>query len=286
MPWHGWPSTLPTAANYRFWPSVPLRQWDALDRIPRHCRPSRRHVARVQVSNRLPRPRSGIDSVRHRLAELELQQSDAAVARMVGPIMEYLPCGTPFMGLADVASLLWRLGLSQGAGSSMVNCAGPRRASLSGRVQRLRRVAPDHVGRSAQAIETRSWLHSSGYEQRVGKAMRVRQWRCDGPKRSSSYLMETASQRVSILITAKQQPCAWVAAMRNGALCLRPVRRCVCRWQIDSPAGPLRSALIRSFGLGTASMIGDKSRPPCREAHQPLPLTVLEMHGKRGDRVG
>jgi hypothetical protein len=45
------------------------------------------------------------------LAELELQQSDAAVARMVGPIMEYLPCGTPFMGLADVASLLWRLGL-------------------------------------------------------------------------------------------------------------------------------------------------------------------------------
>jgi len=45
------------------------------------------------------------------LAELELQQSDAAVARMLGPIMEYLPCGTPFMGLADVASLLWRLGL-------------------------------------------------------------------------------------------------------------------------------------------------------------------------------
>jgi len=45
------------------------------------------------------------------LAEIESQQSDAAVARMIGPIMEYLPCGTPFMGLADVASLLWRLGL-------------------------------------------------------------------------------------------------------------------------------------------------------------------------------
>ena len=45
------------------------------------------------------------------LAEIELQQSDAAVTRMIGPIMEYLPCGTPFMGLADVASLLWRLGL-------------------------------------------------------------------------------------------------------------------------------------------------------------------------------
>lgn len=45
------------------------------------------------------------------LAEIELDRSEAAVARMVGPIMEYLPCGTPFMGLADVASLLWRMGL-------------------------------------------------------------------------------------------------------------------------------------------------------------------------------
>ena len=44
------------------------------------------------------------------LAEIELQRSDAAVARLVGPISEYLPRGTPFMGLADIASLLWRLG--------------------------------------------------------------------------------------------------------------------------------------------------------------------------------
>ena len=48
------------------------------------------------------------------LAEIELQQSDAAVARLLGPILEYLPRGTPFMGLADMASLLWRLGLEGG----------------------------------------------------------------------------------------------------------------------------------------------------------------------------
>lgn len=45
------------------------------------------------------------------LAEIELGRLDAAVARLVGPIAEYLPRGTPFMGLADVGSLLWRLGL-------------------------------------------------------------------------------------------------------------------------------------------------------------------------------
>jgi len=34
--------------------------------------------------------------------------------------------------------------------------------------------------------------------------------------------------------------------MRNGALCLRPVRRCVCRWQIDSP--PALLAAYRAYG--------------------------------------
>ena len=47
------------------------------------------------------------------LAELALGRSEAAVARLVGPIMDYLPRGSPFMGLADIASLLWRLGLRE-----------------------------------------------------------------------------------------------------------------------------------------------------------------------------
>ena len=45
------------------------------------------------------------------LAELALGLDDAAVRRLLGPIIGYLPRGTPFMGLADVASLLWRMGL-------------------------------------------------------------------------------------------------------------------------------------------------------------------------------
>lgn len=45
------------------------------------------------------------------LAELALGSEDAAVARLLGPIVSYLGRGTPFMGLADIASLLWRLGL-------------------------------------------------------------------------------------------------------------------------------------------------------------------------------
>lgn len=45
------------------------------------------------------------------LAEIELGHLDAAVARLVGPIAGYLPRGTPFMGLIDLISLLWRLGL-------------------------------------------------------------------------------------------------------------------------------------------------------------------------------
>ena len=45
------------------------------------------------------------------LAELELDRRDAAMRRLLGPILEYLPHGTPFMVLADIASLLWRMGL-------------------------------------------------------------------------------------------------------------------------------------------------------------------------------
>jgi hypothetical protein len=49
------------------------------------------------------------------LAELALGQRDAAMRRLLGPILAYLPRGTPFMNLADIASLLWRMGL-QGMG--------------------------------------------------------------------------------------------------------------------------------------------------------------------------
>ena len=44
------------------------------------------------------------------LAELALDQRDAAMRRLLG-IITYLPRGSPFMGLADIASLLWRMGL-------------------------------------------------------------------------------------------------------------------------------------------------------------------------------
>jgi hypothetical protein len=45
------------------------------------------------------------------MAELQQDRDTAASARLLGPILEYLPHGTPFMMLADLASLLWRLGL-------------------------------------------------------------------------------------------------------------------------------------------------------------------------------
>ena len=45
------------------------------------------------------------------LAEIELGRLDAAVARLLGPITDYLPRGMPFMGLADTVALMWRLGL-------------------------------------------------------------------------------------------------------------------------------------------------------------------------------
>jgi len=45
------------------------------------------------------------------LSEIELGKLDSAVARLLGPIADYLPRGTPFMGLPDVVALLWRLGL-------------------------------------------------------------------------------------------------------------------------------------------------------------------------------
>lgn len=45
------------------------------------------------------------------LAELELGDLAAARRRMLGPVLDFLPKGPPFMGLPDTASLLWRLGL-------------------------------------------------------------------------------------------------------------------------------------------------------------------------------
>jgi hypothetical protein len=45
------------------------------------------------------------------LTELALGHDDLALERLVGPMLDYLPRGTPFMGLADVVALLWRLGL-------------------------------------------------------------------------------------------------------------------------------------------------------------------------------
>lgn len=45
------------------------------------------------------------------LAEIELGLLDAAVARLLGPITDYLPRGLPFMGLADTVALTWQLGL-------------------------------------------------------------------------------------------------------------------------------------------------------------------------------
>jgi hypothetical protein len=45
------------------------------------------------------------------LAELDLDRQDAALRRCVGPIMSYLTRGSPFMGLADATTVLWRLAL-------------------------------------------------------------------------------------------------------------------------------------------------------------------------------
>ncbi len=43
------------------------------------------------------------------LAEIDLDQPALAMQRLMGPILDYLPRGAPFMGLADIASLPWRL---------------------------------------------------------------------------------------------------------------------------------------------------------------------------------
>ncbi len=48
------------------------------------------------------------------LAEMALGRAPDAARRLLGPIVAYLPRGTPFMGLADIASLSWRLGLAGG----------------------------------------------------------------------------------------------------------------------------------------------------------------------------
>lgn len=45
------------------------------------------------------------------LAHIELGQIDRATAILAGPLVKYLPHGTPFMGLADMVSLTWRLAL-------------------------------------------------------------------------------------------------------------------------------------------------------------------------------
>jgi len=45
------------------------------------------------------------------LAELDLDQQDAALRRCLGAIMSYLTRGSPFMGLADAPAILWRLAL-------------------------------------------------------------------------------------------------------------------------------------------------------------------------------
>jgi len=45
------------------------------------------------------------------LAELALDDDEAALRRCLDVIVPYLPRGAPFMGLADAPSLLWRLGL-------------------------------------------------------------------------------------------------------------------------------------------------------------------------------
>jgi hypothetical protein len=50
------------------------------------------------------------------LAELALGDDAAALRRLLGPVLDYLPRGTPYMGLPDTTSLLWRLGLRGAAG--------------------------------------------------------------------------------------------------------------------------------------------------------------------------
>jgi hypothetical protein len=44
------------------------------------------------------------------LTELAMGRDDLALQRLLGPILDYLPRGTPFMGLPDTVSLLWLLG--------------------------------------------------------------------------------------------------------------------------------------------------------------------------------
>ena len=45
------------------------------------------------------------------LAEVELGQTQKALQRLLGPIAEFLPMNVPYMGLPDIISLAWRLGL-------------------------------------------------------------------------------------------------------------------------------------------------------------------------------
>ena len=45
------------------------------------------------------------------LSHIALGQIDLAMQRLLGPIASHLPRGFPFMGVPDIVSLLWRLGL-------------------------------------------------------------------------------------------------------------------------------------------------------------------------------
>ncbi len=108
------------------------------------------------------------------LAELALGDQAAATRRLLGPVMDFLPKGPPFMGLPDTASLLWRLGLH---GASALPWPAAQRHA-----ERLLRARQQRVRRSASGASGRRRLRRRRAVGRVGQA------RADGaprPRRSA-----------------------------------------------------------------------------------------------------
>ena len=93
------------------------------------------------------------------LAEIDLDHAGLAMQRLTGPILNYLPRGAPFMGLADIASLPWFLsqrgqsGLPWSIAQKHIDDYFPKGANVFGEL---------HLAMVAAARRERSALVASG----------------------------------------------------------------------------------------------------------------------------
>ena len=134
------PENFPWLLANRGWARIELRQTDeglAMARQALALRPANGHNAHIMMHGlyETNQPQAALDFIgawlpgypdhgliwghlqwHGALSEIALGQHDKALQRLQGPITDYLPRGAPFMGLADIISLPWRLDLLGVAG--------------------------------------------------------------------------------------------------------------------------------------------------------------------------